>query len=205
MIRQLYECHEGSHLPVPWCEDFSFPLDDIFTRLKFVRKGKFQEKLCDEVINMTDIFETHKDCQSPRIVLIEGDPGIGKTTYCQKLAYDWATKQEKDLNKFEVALLLRCRDIKSDIKEAIYDQLLPGDADKEAKEQFFTFIHENSSRVLLIIDGLDELDPSKLETINASLFKSKLLPHCHTVVTSRPEIGKKVRRYCDTLWEIVGF
>ena len=30
---------------------------------------------------------------APRTVLIEGDPGMGKTTYCQKLAYDWVTSR----------------------------------------------------------------------------------------------------------------
>jgi len=41
---------------------------------------------------MDDIFKPHEECPQPRTVLIEGDPGIGKTTYCNKLAYDWATK-----------------------------------------------------------------------------------------------------------------
>ena len=35
--------------------------------------------------------------------------------------------------------------------------------------------------------------------------ESKDLPDCYIVITSHHETGKKVRRYCDTLWEIVGF
>ena len=37
------------------------------------------------------------------------------------------------------------------------------------------------------------------------LVQSKVLPDCHIVLTSRHEAGRKVMRYCDTLWEIVGF
>ena len=195
-------------MPVPWCEDLSFHLNDIFTRLKIVGKEKTQGKLTDEITNMTAIFKAHEDCQTPRTVLIEGDPGMGKTTYCQKLAYDWATKQDEWDESFpetDVLLLLRCRDIKSSsIKEAIDDQILPGDVNKEAKEAFFQFISENQLNVLLVLDGVDEMDASKLEMIE-NLLKSKEFANCHIVLTSRHEAGKKVRRYCDRLLEIVGF
>ena len=195
-------------MPVPWCEDFSFHLNDIFTRLKIVGREKTEGKLTDEITNMTAIFKAHKDCQKPRTVLIEGDPGMGKTTYCQKLAYDWATKQDEWDESFpetDVLLLLRCRDIKSSsIKEAIDDQILPYDVNKEAKEVFFQFISENQLKVLLVLDGVDEVDSSKLEVIE-DLLKSKEFANCHIVLTSRHEAGKKVKRYCDTLWEIVGF
>ncbi|XP_068725746.1 protein NLRC3-like [Montipora capricornis] len=156
---------------------------------------------------MTAIFRGHKDCAKPRTVLIEGDPGMGKTTYCQKLAYDWAMKREewdKSFPEIDVLLLLRCRDIKTDIWEAIDDQILPLDIDEEDKEWFFKFIRENQSKVLLVLDGLDEVDSSKVDMYN-DLLESKMLPNCHIVITSRHETGKSVRRYCDTLWEIVGF
>ena len=206
-IRQLYKRREGHHLPFPWCEDFSFNLKDIFTRLKIVNKQKTRGVLTDEITNMTGIFRAHAECQKPRIVLIEGEPGMGKTTYSQKLAYDWATNQDEWDESFpaiEVLIFLRCYDIKSSIWDAIDDQILPEDVNKEAKENFVKFIQDNQSKVLLVLDGLDEADPSKL-AMYKKLVESKDLPGCHIVITSRHEIGKKLRRYCDTLWDIVGF
>ena len=207
-IRQLNKTCEERLLPVPWCEEFSFHLNDIFTRLKIVGREKTHGKLTDEITNMTAIFKVHTKDQKPRTVLIEGDPGMGKTTYCQKLAYDWATKQDEWDESFpetDVLLFLRCHDIKSSsIKEAIDDQILPYDISKEDKEAFFQFVSENQLKVLLLLDGLDEMDASKLEMIE-NLLKSKEFAYCHIVLTSRHEAGKKVRRYCDTLWEIVGF
>ena len=156
---------------------------------------------------MTAIFKAHEGCQKPRTVLIEGDPGMGKTTYCQKLAYDWANRQEewdKSFPEIELLLLLRCHDIESDIWEAIDEQILPYDLDEKSKENFFKFILENQSNVLLVLDGLDEADPSKLEMF-IKLAESRELPKCHIVFTSRHESGMKIGRYCDTLWEILGF
>ena len=206
-IRQLYRTREQRLLPVPWCEDFSFHLNDIFTRLKILGKEKTQGVLTDEITNMTAIFKAHAECQSPRTVLIEGDPGMGKTTYCQKLAYDWATKKDEwdpSFPEIEVLLLLKCNEIQSNIWEAIDDQILPEEMEDQAKECFFKFIRENQSKVLLVLDGLDEVDPSNLKVLS-SLIQGKELSGCYIVVTSRHEAGSKVRRYCDTLWEIEGF
>ena len=156
---------------------------------------------------MTAIFKAHAECQSPRTVLIEGDPGMGKTTYCQKLAYDWATKKDEwdpSFPEIEVLLLLKCNEIQSNIWEAIDDQILPEEMEDQAKECFFKFIRENQSKVLLVLDGLDEVDPSNLKVFS-SLIQGKELSGCYIVVTSRHEAGSKVRRYFDTLWEIEGF
>ncbi|XP_068725716.1 NLR family CARD domain-containing protein 3-like isoform X2 [Montipora capricornis] len=206
-VRQWYSTRQKIIFPVPWLKDFSFPLDRIFTKLKIRGKEKTRGTLTHEITNMTAIFKGHEDCAKPRTVLIEGEPGMGKTTYCQKLAYDWAMKREewdKSFPEIDVLLLLRCRDIKTDIWEAIDDQILPLYIDKEDKEWFFKFIRENQSKVLLVLDGLDEVDSSKVYMYN-DLLESKVLPNCHIVITSRLETGKSVRCYCDTLWEIKGF
>ncbi|XP_068672425.1 protein NLRC3-like isoform X2 [Montipora foliosa] len=207
-IRQIYQKCEGVVLPIPWCEDVSFHLKDIFTRLEIVTKQKRRGTVKQEITNMTGIFTPHKDCHNPLIVLIEGEPGMGKTTYSQKLAYDWATNQDHDWDesfpKIEVLLLLRCHDINSSIWEAIDDQILPKDVDTEVKEMFVKFLKENPSKVLLVLDGLDETDPQKVE-VYLNLIKRKQLSGCHIVLTSRHEAGKKVRPYSDTLLEIKGF
>ena len=207
-IRQLYQSREGNLAPFAWCDYPNFNMNDIFTRLKIVNREKTRGTLTDdEITNMTAIFRPHPKCQKPRKVLIEGDPGMGKTTYSQKLAYDWANKQNEwdaSFPAIEVLLLLRCNDIKSSIWKAIDEQILSEDIDGKAKETFFKYIKENQSKVLLLLDGLDEADPCERD-MYLSLLTCKLLTDCHVVITSRHEVGKKVSRYCDNLWEIVGF
>ena len=153
-IRQVYQKCEGVILPIPWCDKLSFQIDDIFTRLKIVEKEKTHGKsTTKEVTNMTGIFTPHKGCKQPLIVLIEGEPGMGKTTYCQKLVFDWASKQCRDLDesfpRINVLLFLRCRGIKSTIWDAIEDQILPVEIKPEEKEMFFQFLKENPPRCCL--------------------------------------------------------
>ena len=101
---------------------------------------------------------------------------------------------------------MRCRDveIESDLWGAINDQLLPGEIHRKEREKFFEFIRQNQSKVLLILDGLDELPSSKLPEFT-DIIQGKILPLCHLVVTARHEAGIPVRKVCDTLLEIEGF
>lgn len=190
----------------PWCEEFNFGLNEIFTRLKIVNRDKTRRVTTEQITSMTEIFKPHKECSKPRTVLIEGEPGMGKTTYCQKLSYDWAEGQETDASfpQIKLLLLLKCREISGNIWEAINDQLLPKDIEEDTKENFFKYIHANQSQVLLVLDGLDEA-PSSPRQIFSDLVESRELPKCHIVLTSRREGGVKVSKYCDTLLEILGF
>ena len=210
IIRQKYKRHEGWLAPFSWCEDFHFQLSDIYTRLRMVSREKKARATAEQrVVETTEIFKPHEECKQPRKVLIEGKPGMGKTTYCNKVAYDWAIniKNEGDcFPEFEMVLLLKCRDVEigADLWEAIDDQLLPGEIHRKEREKFFEFIRQNQSKVLLILDGLDELPSSKLPEFT-DIIQGKILPLCHLVVTARHEAGIPVRKVCDTLLEIEGF
>ena len=210
IIRQKYKRHEGWLAPFSWCEDFHFQLSDIYTRLRMVSREKKARATAEQrVVETTEIFKPHEECKQPRKVLIEGNPGMGKTTYCNKVAYDWAINIENEgdcFPEFEMVLLLKCRDveIESDLWGAIDDQLLPGEINQKEREKFFEFIRQNQSKVLLILDGLDELPSSKLPEFT-DIIQGKILPLCHLVVTARHEAGIPVRKVCDTLLEIEGF
>ena len=173
------------------------------------REKKARATVEQRVVETTEIFKPHEECEKTRKVLIEGKPGMGNTTYCNKVTNDWAInmKNEEDcFPEFEVVLLLRCRDvdIESDLWGAIDDQLLPGDIQRKEREKFSEFIRQNQSKVLLILDGLDELPPDKLPEFT-DIIQGKMLPLCHLVVTARHEAGIPMRKVCDTLLEIEGF
>ena len=208
-INQRYKIREEPLLPVPWCKDLSFSLNKVFTEFRIVGKDKNTGEMKNDITDIYDIFKTHEECEEPpQTFLIEGDPGIGKTTYCQKLAYFWVTSR-KDWNepfpKIALVLLLRCHDIKSNLWEAIDEQLLPDDIDEECKENLFKFIRESQFRVLFILDGLDEAADHVAIDVFTSHAQSTEFSKCFFVFTSGHESGMKMRHYCDNLWEIVRF
>jgi len=210
LVELIRRDYKGAVLcPFSWCEEeLQFELPNIFTRLEIKSKTKERAKLTEDTVNMTDVFRPHPECATPRVVLIEGDPGMGKTTYCQKLAYDWSVGEippEASFPKVEILLLLKCRDMNSaNIEEAIDDQLLPEDVDEKEKVNLFHFIRSNQSRILLVIDGLDELRRDLFQGV-LPLIQGKVFSRTHLMLTARHEAGRKVRRYCDSLLEIVGY
>ena len=212
LVELIRRDYKGAVLcPFPWCEDeLQLKLSNIFTRLQIVSRTKERSQLTGYTVNMTEIFKSHPECHNPRVVLIEGNPGMGKTTYCQKLAHDWsvgAIPSDASFPKVEILLLLKCRDMHmktANVEEAIDDQLLPQDAGKKEKEGFFHFIRSNQSKILLILDGLDEL-PQELLPCIQPLIQGKIFSNTFLVLTARHEAGIGLRRYCDTLLEIIGY
>ena len=92
--------------------------------------------------------------------------------------------------------------------EAIKEQLLPEDIKEETWTKLSDFITDidNQERILLILDGLDEL-PEKSRPCVQKLLNRRILPFCYVLVTSRQETGIEVRKNCefDLLLEIKGF
>ncbi|CAH3021372.1 unnamed protein product, partial [Porites evermanni] len=169
------------------------------------------EKENDEV-NVFDIFKV-PDIGEDVMTIVEGSPGIGKTTFCLKLAYDWAhgnIPSECSFPKFEFVFLLKCRDINGDIMEAISEQLLPKDMDMEKSVEkllhFMKDIHKQERLMLIILDGLDELPEQSRHHVDELLHR-RILPFCFVLATTRQERGIEVRKSVvfDIHLEIKGY
>ena len=194
---------EGSPRIIP-------PFENPATKFKVFQPRKCGSQAKNDEVDMYGIF---KDLNKGEDVmtLVEGSPGIGKTTFCLKLAYDWAHETvptNSSFPKLEFVLLLKCRDIDKDIMEAIKEQLLPEDVKEETWAKFSKFIKDihNQEKILIILDGLDEL-PEKSQHFVDKLLRRRILPFCYILVTSRQEKGIDVRKNFefDLLLEIKGF
>ena len=144
---------------------------------------------------------------SPRkVIIIEGAPGIGKSTLAFKLCQDWAN--HKLLTEFSLVLYLPLRVPLVRIVEKVDDlQTYFGEQCTPTDIQFIkqTLGH----RVLFVLDGWDELRPScRLpDSFFPKLIRGEILPECSIIVTSRPSaIDENIKRHsANRLIEILGF
>ena len=196
--------------PLLWNSTIQLSIDEVFTRLQVKWRRKADFRITGDEVHMYDIYKYGKESgKRAKMVLVEGNPGIGKTTFCLKIASDWAKKVipvDCDFPMFQLLFLLKCCHINEDIFQAIDAQLLP--EDMKSKEELMDYVRneKNQDKILLILDGLDEL-PRAAEHILDKLLRRKVLSRCFILATSREEKGIEVRqRYdFDTLLQIKGF
>ena len=194
--------------PLLWDSTIQLPIEQVYTRLKIVSRGKLAIQLKKDDVNVFDIFKV-PDIGEDVMTIVEGSPGIGKTTFCLKLAYDWAhgnIPSECSFPKFEFVFLLKCRDIDGDIMESISEQLLPRDMEKSVDELLHLLkdIH-NQEKMLVILDGLDEL-PEKSQHHVDELLHRRILPFCYVLATTQKR-GIEIRKrfLFDIHLEIKGY
>ena len=174
--------------PLPWSKGMKLQLKEVYTKLRVVSKGEAE----GSEIDVDDIFESS-------LVLVEGSPGIGKTTFCLKLAHDWANgAMPRNFPSFKLVFLLKCRDMKGDIigdiVEDIFEQLLPEDRKEKTKEALDNFFEDlnNQKQTLIILDGLDELPDKSEDRVNKVLGRKKW-SFCYVLATTRQEKGINTR------------
>ena len=190
--------------PLLWSKGTKLQLEKVYTRLRVVARPKAGRS----EIGLDDIFgSSEKD--KALLVLLEGSPGIGKSTLCLKLAHDWANgERSRNFPIFKLVFLLKCRDMKGDIMEDIFEQLLPEDLNRKTKDVLVNFLGDlnNQKQILIILDGLDELPEKLEERVNKVLGRRKL-SLCYVLATTRQEKGIHTREQFqfDTCLAIKGF
>ena len=148
-----------------------------------------------------------QDGHYPKLVLVKGAPGVGKTTFSWELCRRWSTG--KLLNDYSLVVLLRLRD------ENVQEASKVTDLFQYRDTQLSTRIVEDfepvqGKGVLFILEGLDELPPSlRKNSIFMDLITGHVLPASTVMVTTRPWAVKVLPDTCmsriDQHIEILGF
>ena len=141
-------------------------------------------------------------------VLVEGAPGVGKTTLSWEVCKRWAGG--KLFKQFSLILLLRLRDESVQSAVTFKDLVLyPYEECLEAITQYLQYT--NGKNTLVLLEGLDELPQHLLKqsTVFTRLLEGKDLPGATILVTSRPsataQLWKKWKERISRHIEILGF
>ena len=139
-------------------------------------------------------------------MLIDGAPGVGKTTLCRKFCKDWGAGQI--LKQFSLVWLLNLREERIAKAKSLDD--LFQHYNKKLLKKVLEHIEETGGEGnLLVSDGFDEL--SEKERTQHSLFldiiRGKVLPKCSVIVSSRPYASQMLQQMKSITHhvEIVGF
>ena len=134
-------------------------------------------------------------------------PGIGKTVFTKKAAFDWSQqKYQETIGAFELVLLIRLRDVCNlhDVPSIFKaSQLLASDG-KISVDDLYDYVLSHQEKVLLILDGYDEYSAGKQSPVD-EIWKRNQLSDCCVIVTSRQMTTNKLREPSDAQFEINGF
>ncbi len=155
-------------------------------------------------IDLSEIFSY--TTAERKLVLVEGAPGVGKTMLALKICELWANG--KLLNdEYDLVLLVTLRRFQKKSFVELKDLLtaIQGDLREKATEELFT---EHGYKVLLILEGWDELPPELREESSFffDIVQGMILPDVSILVTSRPTVTASLYDYMDERHiEVLGF
>ncbi len=181
-------------------------IDDIYTKLSWLKDerkpgGKLQRKLED----YTEMFEGHKRFTNPKRMLVYGRPGIGKSTFSQKIAVDWASRKNKTLKRFDLLLLIKLRDVCEfqDFPSILKASELLARDSSISIDSLHEYVLQNQNKVLLVLDGFDEYNAESSSPIR-EIWEGNQLRDCHVVVTTRQMEGEELIKSSHVQCEIRG-
>ena len=143
-----------------------------------------------------------------QVVLVEGAPGVGKSTFAWEFCRRW--ERGEIAQQYQLVLLLRLRDGQM-IKAKKMGDLIYHSSDAVHQAVVTHLEHSHGLNTLFILEGFDELsDAGRSEnSMFLQLIHGKLLPHATVMVTSRPwAVEFLIKDYTNRISqhiEILGF
>ena len=162
-------------------------------------------------IDFSDIAKSvpaDKEKDKRRIILVEGAPGVGKSTFSWEFCRRWESGEIAQ--QYQLVLLLRLRDQRMSKAQSLADLIYHPLKDVcQVVERDLVSTH--GANTLIILEGFDEL-PSTCRTQSSvflQLISGQLLPLATVLVTSRPWATQVIHReYSHRILqhiEILGF
>ncbi|KAK7086683.1 hypothetical protein SK128_019683 [Halocaridina rubra] len=163
-------------------EEISVPnIEHVFTNITI--KDKNGDK-----VNLCDMFNHRfSDGPLPRLLIIEGIAGIGKSFLCRYIVHEWVLQDSSAewLLDVEILIFIQCHSMNSDsLREFLCEELLPKTCSCLRHEDIIPALRK--CNVIFIVDGVDEAGPRAkiiLKEINTKFPSSRILATCRPEFT----------------------
>ncbi|XP_030850723.1 uncharacterized protein LOC115928105 [Strongylocentrotus purpuratus] len=204
------------------------PFKDMYTNL--VLEEEYRQR--KRPLEYEDLFDLEVNGEFPKRIVIQGEAGAGKTTFCAKIAWDWINDSPV-VPKFVWVIVVPFREAKQYTIGEIAKLYLSKDNPATAC-QITEYIRSNPKDVFIAFDGLDEFDGKVVQQRKAGsksechqpksadqtkargsssetgdialrdILRSDELAACPVLVTSRPWKVKEIR-WDDSLRKLYTF
>ncbi|XP_068733953.1 NLR family CARD domain-containing protein 4-like isoform X4 [Montipora capricornis] len=190
-------------------------IDQIYTRLRVIqRETTLAGSKQSEMVHYSDLFSPIGKGNNPKRILVQGETGIGKSTFAKRLAIDWARlgntqtedKQAAVLGRFKLVVFVNLKEVSKcqSLKDVIYNSRLFAREDKWLVEGLLNYMTNHQDEVLLLLDGYDEYHRGQESQI-FDIFSGNELRDCCVLITSRISKAGELQEFQDLLAEITGF
>ena len=206
----------------PWVQNYTVPMDELYTELTLMQmENKPTGPQPVKLNNYTDLFAKKKatpnqqksDLESiptekrrkkkGKKILAKGDPGMGKSSFGKKIAYDWA---KGVFTAVSVVFFVSMKLIRpgQTIENIIIRQNHRLEALNVAEQKIKNMLSAFADSCLIIFDGLDEHDFGGNEDI-VKIAEGLSLLYCNILVMSRPHCTENIETYFPTQVRVEGF
>ncbi len=235
--KALYQHYQLSNLSIQRISGDKASLDDCYINLAIVESQAQREKDKKELekqaatferlpsserleatnpnklIELEKLFEAQKLRDGsegvPKRILIQGRAGIGKTTLCKKLVYEYHRQNGLWQDRFESVLWVPLRQLKTHSPKCLEDLLCTqyfAGHERSQAQALSKIFYANQNKTLFILDGLDEVVGELNEGRPLKDFLQILLNQPYVVITSRPAgVDANLLDRLDLELETVGF
>ena len=191
----------------PWDPDNTVHIDEIYTQLCWFRDNKRPSGIKqDKLVDYCDIFKGKTNKPDPARILVYGRPGIGKSTFAQKISIDWARGKKEILKKFDLLLMIPLRNVceSETFRDILKAAKLFSAEDQSLTDSLYSYILQHKDKVLLVLDGFDEYSAGTPSPVFA-IWKGDELRECAVILTTRPIKEDEVKRFSQVQFQIKGF
>ncbi|KAJ8019076.1 NLR family CARD domain-containing protein 4 [Holothuria leucospilota] len=197
-LKLAYERLYRAIQPIPYIRDRLFCVNEVFVEGGIVfnnvsdKSGYSGELTLNQnqtrnksLKSYTELFDD--DIVPSKRVIVEGEPGYGKSTLTLQAAYDWCERKSSSLKGAELLILLPLRLLKgiTSFYEAIKLFILPSDCTLTTSD--IEGIISSCSSVVIILDGYDEYPDmnNDLKSHIKEIIKGKMFSHFKVILSTR--------------------